>query len=138
MALLGTMGTFLLCCSLFETIITAAVTVPSNIEAQLKVLYTNSSAKIVSQVFSFTFSNTAFTTIPNFGYGINDFNLDNSLAHVYFMSQPTNLTQKSVGISVTVDNNTNILKVSINYISIWNYGGIFIISKSYANVKISL
>jgi hypothetical protein len=124
----------LLCCSLFDIIKAQAVAVPANIEAQMKVLYMNTSALLVSQYFPITFTISNFTTLPSFGFGINDFMLNQTMNHIYFQSVASSLSPTSVTIRVIIDNSTKISKFSISYISIWNYSGIFVISRSYANV----
>jgi hypothetical protein len=131
-------STIMLCYSLFHTIKTQAVSVPSNIEAQMIVLYKLSNATIPNQTFLLTFNLSNFSSIPSFGFGINNYVMGNSLQHVNFQSQSTNLTSKSVGILVATDNSTIITKFSISYISIWNFNSIFIVSLTMSNVSTKL
>jgi hypothetical protein len=117
----GALPFLVLCCSLFHLTSGQAVIVPSNIEAKMKVIYTNTSTNTsIASIYTFTFAYDSFTTIPSFAYGINDFQIITNFTHVYFLTQTVNLTSKSVGIMLTIDNATRITKFSISYISIWN------------------
>lgn len=75
----------LLFISFLDIVANQAVTTPSKIDARVKVLYTNSSA-LVNHQFTFPIGTSNFSSIPSFGYGINDFKFYNSLAHVNFQS----------------------------------------------------
>ena len=125
---------FILLAHLSDVINGQAVTVPSNIEAQMRILYVNSTAKMASQVFPVIFSFSNYSTLPSFGFGLNDLNFNQNMQTISFQTEPANLTSKTVNIAVTINNDTKIVKLSISYISVWEHTGIFQISKTYTNV----
>lgn len=133
-------NTLILAISLVEIIKGSAVSVPSNIEAQMRVLYSSTNISVISQVFSFSFSHSNFVTMPSFGHGISDFRLNRNLNNVNLNTQAVNLTQTSVRIQLSIDNTTStpIIKLCISYIAIWNHAGIFVVGKTYSNVFMQL
>jgi O-antigen ligase len=104
-----------------DLIVSQAIIRPPKIDARTQYLYSNASASATLSIrpFTFSFAITAYSSVPSFGYGLNDFKFNNSLSRVYFLSEVTNLTATSVTIQTTNDNATKISKLSISYIAVW-------------------
>lgn len=130
-----TLCIFLIIAHLSNIINCQALTVPTNIEAQMKVLYTNSTANMASQTFPLTFTISNFSTFPSFGFGINDLFLNQNMGRVNLQAEAANLTSRAVNIMVAINNDTRIRILSISYISVWEHGGIFLVSRTYTNVS---
>jgi hypothetical protein len=57
------------------------------------------------------------------------------MGRVNLQTEAANLTSKAVNIMVSINNDTRIRILSISYISVWEHGGIFLISRTYTNVS---
>lgn len=102
-----------------DVITNQAITLSPKIDARTQYLYSNASKALSSRPYTFSFAIAAYSTIPSFGCGLNDFKFNNSISRVYFLSEVTNLTATSVTILTTNDNATQITKLSISYIAVW-------------------
>lgn len=108
-------ASMLISCNLLAWIAyaTAVIEIPPNIDAQKCMLY-NNSATMPNQQFNVNFKN-AFTAIPIFVYGINDYKLGDQFAYQNFQSSNSALTVTKFSISVNSVSSTNVKTFSLSY-----------------------